>query len=275
MKSQKKKINIQPSTEITPMADPPQPPSENMEVHHHGHVHHKTKWKEYIFQFFMLFLAVFCGFLAEYQLEHKIEDDREKQFIKSFIEDLKIDTTAINNNLLYRETKEKRMDSLILLLRNQKIKGNENELYFLGRTLIRNNRFLSNDGTISQLKYSGSLRLIKNKNAADSMMSYQKTVELIQALQEEDRIERVATLPILAKIFDPFVFNDMLDEDNGINRPIGNPPLLSYESSLQKDLAHSINLLKGTSLQMKARLRTLNEKAKNTIAFLNSVYHLK
>jgi hypothetical protein len=37
-----------------------------MEVHHHGHVHEKKKWKEYLFQFFMLFLAVFCGFLAEY-----------------------------------------------------------------------------------------------------------------------------------------------------------------------------------------------------------------
>ena len=44
---------------------------EIMEVHHHGHVHEKKKWKEYLFQFLMLFLAVFCGFLAEYQLEHK------------------------------------------------------------------------------------------------------------------------------------------------------------------------------------------------------------
>jgi hypothetical protein len=48
-----------------------------MEVHHHGHVHEKKKWKEYVFQFFMLFLAVFCGFLAEYQLEHMIEKQRE------------------------------------------------------------------------------------------------------------------------------------------------------------------------------------------------------
>ena len=36
-----------------------------MEVHHHGHVHETKKWKEYLFQFLMLFLAVFCGFLAE------------------------------------------------------------------------------------------------------------------------------------------------------------------------------------------------------------------
>ena len=44
----------------------------------------------------MLFLAVFCGFLPEYQLEHVIENSRENQFIKSYIEDLKMDTASIN-----------------------------------------------------------------------------------------------------------------------------------------------------------------------------------
>ena len=53
----------------------------------------------------MLFLAVFCGFLAEYQLEHKIEKDREKQFIRSFVEDLKTDTATINRNLLFRKSR--------------------------------------------------------------------------------------------------------------------------------------------------------------------------
>jgi len=53
---------------------------ENMEVHHHGHVHERKKWKEYLFQFLMLILAVFCGFLAEYQLEQTIEKHKEKDF---------------------------------------------------------------------------------------------------------------------------------------------------------------------------------------------------
>ena len=51
----------------------------------------------------MLFLAVFCGFLAEYRLEHKIEGDREKKYIQTFIEDLKVDTAAINRNLLFQK----------------------------------------------------------------------------------------------------------------------------------------------------------------------------
>ena len=51
-------------------------------------------------------------------------------------------------------------------------------LYYLGRTLVRTSRFQSNDRTITQLRFSGSLRLIRNENAADSIISYQKLVDI-------------------------------------------------------------------------------------------------
>ena len=63
------------------------PQTEEMEVHHHTHAGHgKKTWKDYFWEFLMLFLAVFCGFLAEYQLEHVVEHQREKEYIHSFIE---------------------------------------------------------------------------------------------------------------------------------------------------------------------------------------------
>jgi hypothetical protein len=245
-----------------------------MEVHAHSHTARK-KWTHYFWEFLMLFLAVFCGFLAEYQLEHKIEKDREKQFIISFVEDLKIDTAAISRNLLSRKIKGEQIDSLVGLLREQKIKGYENELYYLGRMLVRSTRFQSNDRTITQLKFSGSLRLIRNEDAADSIISYQKLVDYILSNQEDDRIERRAADPLLAKIFDAFVFDKMLDEFNNVNKPSGNPPLRSYDPSLQQDLAFIINQLKGSNIIITTRLNLLNEKAKNIIAFLQKEYHLK
>ena len=245
-----------------------------MEVHHHSHSSRK-KWTHYFWEFTMLFLAVFCGFLAEYQLEHKIEKDREKQFIQSFIEDLETDTTAIKKNLLFRKAKGDQMDSLIDLLSEQKIKGYENELYYLGRMLVRTSRFQSNDRTITQLKFSGSLRLIRNENAADSIISYQKLVDIILANQEDDRIERRAADPLLTRMFNPFVFDTMLDEFNNINKPVNDPPLRSYDTSVQQDLAYCINLVKGSNIIIKTRLQLLYEKAKNTIEFLKKEYHLK
>lgn len=96
----------------------PQPLNPAMEVHHHAHdpaaPHHKKNWKSYFWEFLMLFLAVFCGFLAEYQLEHVIENSREKQFIQSFIEDLKIDIASIDRNLLFQDKRS----TQILWVRN-------------------------------------------------------------------------------------------------------------------------------------------------------------
>ena len=268
---------IVPVTEKSDIIDPTSD-IQNMEVHHHSHdpaaPHHKKNWKSYFWEFLMLFLAVFCGFLAEYQLEHKIERDREKKFIQTFIEDLEADTAAINKNVLFRKTKGLQIDSLIDLLSWQKIKGYENELYYLGRTLVRTTRFQSNDRTITQLKYSGSLRLIRNENAADSIIAYQKFVDLILANQEDDRIERRSADPLLARMFNPFVFNKMLDEFNNVNKPTDNPPLRSYDTSIQQDLAYCINQIKGSNIIIKTRLELLNEKAKNTIEFLKKEYHL-
>lgn len=249
--------------------------NENMEVHHHPHAAHgKKNWKSYLWEFLMLFLAVFCGFLAEYQLEHVIEHNREKQFIQSFIEDLKTDTAAISTILDFRHAKMQQMDSLLLLIKMQTIKGHENELYYFGRTLIRTAWFRSNDRTITQLKNSGSLRLIRNEQAADSMMSYQKLVENLITNQEDDRLERRAGDPILSRMFDPLVFDEMV-KANGVNRPAGNPPLRSYDPNLQQDLAYCIHQIKGSNFIILVRLELLNKKAINTIAFLKKEYHLE
>lgn len=243
-----------------------------MEVHAHSHTARK-KWTHYFWEFLMLFLAVFCGFLAEYQLEHKIERDREKKFIQTFIEDLKTDTAAIKQNILFRRNKMKAMDTLMLLLNSQQIKGNENDLYYLGRSFVRGVRFQSNDRTITQLKNSGSLRLIRNEKAADSMISYQKLVEYIYYNQEDDRIERREADPLLSHIFNPFVFDKMVTAD-GIKRPTDNPALRSYDKNLHFDLAYYVHQLKGSNFMIIGRLELLNDKAKNMIAFLQNEYHL-
>lgn len=249
--------------------------TENMETHaQHLHKAPGKKWTHYLFEFLMLFLAVFCGFLAENIREESVERHRENQFIQSFIEDLRTDTASIRQIMTFRKQKMERMDSLMFLLSSQKIKGFENDLYFFGRTLIRTLWFRSNDRTITQLKNSGSLRLIRNIQAADSMMSYQQLVETIMLNQEDDRVERIGTGPFLSQIFDPFVFDKMVAA-NGVNRIENNPPLRSYDPKLQQDLAYYVHQLKGSNFIIEGRLEQLNDKAKSMIAFLQKEYHLE
>ena len=222
----------------------------------------------------MLFLAVFCGFLAEYQLEHKIEKDREKRYMQTLVEDLKTDTTDINRVLKFRNQKMVWLDSLLLLFSTGQVKGYEKDLYFFGRTLVRTATFFSNDRTISQLKNSGSLRLIQNEAAADSIMSYQELVETISMNQDDDRNERRDAGPFLARIFNPYVFDKMVSID-GIARPEGSPPLRSYDPALQEDLSYYTLQIKGSNYLILRRLAILYEKAVRLISLLKKEYHLE
>jgi hypothetical protein len=234
----------------------------------------KKNWTSYIKEFLMLFLAVFCGFLAENYRGNMVEKQQEKQFIQSYIEDLKSDTANIKRNLDYRKMKMIQMDSFMLLLSNQTIKGHENELYFFGRSLVRSVWFQNNDRTFAQLKNSGALRLIRNEQATDSIMAYQKMVERLITNHEDDRTERYNAFPVISQIFNPFVFDQMVTA-KGIQRLTDNPPLRSYDPALQQDLAFCIHQLKGSTFIIEDRLAQLNEKAIRLIDLLTKEYNLE
>lgn len=234
----------------------------------------KRNWKSYFKEFLMLFLAVFCGFLAENYRGNMVEKQQEKQFIQSYIEDLKSDTASIRQVLDIAELKKSKMDSLMLLLKNQTIEGHENELYFFGRLLIRAFSFQSNDRTYSQLKNSGSMRLIRNEQVTDSIMAYQILVEQLAINYTDEKIERYEALNYINQIFDPFVFDEMITE-TGIQRTSRNPPLRSYDPSLRLDLAHWVHQLRGSNFIISNKLTLLEKQAVQLIALLTKEYDLK
>src|SRR5438552_790412 len=131
-----------------------------MEVHAHTHTERK-KWTHYLWEFLMLFLAVFCGFLAENQREHIVEQKREKQYIKSFCEDLAADETDLQTIIdrLYRQVII--ADSLELLMNEASKKIPANRIYMYLRSITRSSGTLLtvNDRTIVQLRNAGGMRL--------------------------------------------------------------------------------------------------------------------
>jgi hypothetical protein len=61
----------------------------DMEVHHHPDVHHKRKHvREYVLEFFMIFLAVTMGFFAESIREHSVELRNTRQYLETFKQEL-------------------------------------------------------------------------------------------------------------------------------------------------------------------------------------------
>src|SRR6185503_17762035 len=128
-----------------------------MEVHAHTLTPRK-KWTHYLWEFLMLFLAVFCGFLAENQREHLVEHQREKQYIKSLLQDLKRDTIALSLNIKSREERRICADSLIYELSFSVSKETQNSIYYNAANLSRLQLFNYSNSTIQQLKNSGLMR---------------------------------------------------------------------------------------------------------------------
>src|SRR5689334_3776473 len=134
-----------------------------MEVHAHTHSERK-KFTHYLWEFLMLFLAVFCGFLAENLREHKVEKERGRQYINSFIEDLRTDTANMSLQIEDLESQDKVLENIFICF--DSVTGKTMSPGCL-RKIIRGSRsfpdFIYTDRTIQQLKYSGGLRLIQDK----------------------------------------------------------------------------------------------------------------
>src|SRR5512138_694917 len=122
-----------------------------MEVHHHSRIQHK-KWTHYLWEFLMLFFAVFCGFLAENEREHMVEHQREKEYVRSFVEDLKQDTAQLKKILISFEEKLCFRDSLLDELGNPNIFRSSSRAYYLFEKSRHFPDFIYTDRTIQQLK---------------------------------------------------------------------------------------------------------------------------
>ena len=250
--------------------------TQTMEVHHHGHVHHEKKWKEYLFQFIMLFLAVFSGYLAEYLLEHNIEKEREKTFIRSFSEDLSADERDLQTLINNLERKAKMADTLASLLVNSHPTGRANEIYLYLRDLTRSDNYAAfiNDRTIIQLRNAGGMRLIENKSVSDSIVAYYKEFESLQFLNEESITMKRSLREKFPLILDGISFSKIIDSTN----KIVNPPEVLYLRTLDRNVVNAclldINNIKGISSGLKLRIERFRNRAALLREFIFREYHL-
>lgn len=173
-----------------------------MEVHAHTHTPRK-KWTHYFWEFLMLFLAVFCGFLAEYQLEHIIEKQKARQYITSFLQDLEIDNKQLDQLIPSFTEKDKLLDTLLQRIRGISSITGANGIYKYYRQTFTYPDFIYSDRTIQQLKNSGGMRLIDNKDVSDSITGYDAAVRLSGiSITEGVKDLRVPIMLLTFKLFD-------------------------------------------------------------------------
>lgn len=224
----------------------------------------------------MLFLAVFAGFMAENQREHYVEHIREKQFIKSLINEVQADTARLNEIIAGRTIRESNLDSLGVLLNSDSATALTSQIYFLAVSIPRITlyQFSPNDGTMQQLK-AGGLRLIRKKTALDSILKYDASAKSLLRMDEQEQSIINIQREIAPAIFNGEELGRFTDSDNIPVRLSHNPTLLpGYKSSLSEfnyRLVSIKNVNKGYRRESKKLLR----QAINLIHTLKKEYRIK
>jgi hypothetical protein len=260
-----------------------------MEVHAHSHTERK-KWTHYLWEFLMLFLAVFCGFLAENIREHSVEKHREKEYMKEIVENLKYDIIRYEKNLATNYEAFKGYDSLRAALQKT-ITGttNTNELYYLALKYAGNfGEAVVNTSTITELKNSGSLRLIEKSIVNEMADYYQRKIYAansnLPTNAQKDDLQKAGNSFFNLVGLDDYIesFNDIKETnfDNNYNYQniLNRKPELKLLNDDPKELSKYYTLVSQFEIQIKKYTfwLSLNKKtAEKLIAGIQKEYHLE
>lgn len=258
-----------------------------MEVHHHPHVA-KKNFKEYFFEFLMIFLAVTMGFIAENIRETISDYSKEKAYINSIKKDMAEDTSALNIWIPELYGKVNDFDTLISLLQVQGKNSRGGDLYYYARLSTRARVFDASNNTITELKNSGNFRLITNKKIIDELINFQKIIDSYRNLSTVDQKESEMLYPLLGTLFDANIFNTMIKTDNAYTvdsvtasltmenliKPSGNPQLRQHNADEINQLIFYLHERK-SSFAGEIRLLSFQKQyATSLIQSINQEYHL-
>jgi hypothetical protein len=252
-----------------------------MEVHHHPHHGHEKKiWKNYFWEFFMLFLAVFCGSLAELQVEHYIEHTREKKYVATLLEDLVNDTLDFKNDINYWNNIINNADTVRFEIEKPSAARNHRLLYQSLVSLNYNNTFLYHDRTIQQLKSAGNFRLISNNAVADSIVAYDAWVQ--STINHIEMTFSNVLLPEFQAMRNQLFnskFYDIATSDTLLSAAIQKEPaVFMVRQGKEEVLFQFYNKVNDYKWLTNTRVRILKRqlrRARNLIAMLHKEYHLK
>lgn len=151
-----------------------------MEVHHHPELPHgeKKRFKEYLLEFLMIFLAVTMGFIAENIREHFSDASKENEYITGMVKDLAVDTLRLEETIKQTTLQNNGIDSLRKVSKDKLSQiPVQDSLYLLtAKYLFYANAFKEDDITLTQLRNAGGYRLIRNESVTDSIAEYESRV---------------------------------------------------------------------------------------------------
>jgi hypothetical protein len=247
-----------------------------MEVHHHSHIptSREKKWTHYFWEFFMLFLAVTLGFLVENQREHYIEHRQEKQYMKLMMEDLITDTIQLQKSLAEIGYSLSNIDSTILQLVNGNTANKTTtDAYRFSSVALKRIPVVFTDRTLTQLKNSGRMRIVRSQKVMDALTHYWNHIEVIRITLDRHAHYRSMGRDLEIRIFN--LAKDFLKDHEFMTRPSGQMDLISGNTGLITEYANTLAYCGVVLKQGSVELREQYRLATALINLIHKEYRVK
>jgi hypothetical protein len=255
--------------------------TDKMEVHHHPDLHHKRKnFREYFFEFLMIFLAVSLGFFAESLREKIVDSKRQQEYAQTLYEDLKVDTTLLNASISEKKFVIPKIDTFRMLVHTKDIDELPAGTWtYFGRFGTRKVNVSLQDATLKQLLASGDLRLFQKHNVAYTIAQYDQAVQDMRDAFPLLDLVYDDLIDARNKIFDAWYIDEIMqltvspEEIDSFKKE--SFPLLSNN---KEDFIQYANLCQLESFNLKMelkRMQTVDKRAGNLLALLKKEYQLK
>lgn len=173
-----------------------------MEVQHHKHTHHK-KWTQYIWDFFLLFLAISLSFFVENRREHFIEHKRLKRYLTNIQQDVKSNIASLDSLIQSNGIMLGTYDSLLTELLKEPAQVDRyayaKKIFPVYMRLFKNRK-----ETFDQLIMTGSLRYLDDQNLLKGIVGYNRFADLTEwrAMENERKIALEQSYPVIYENFD-------------------------------------------------------------------------
>jgi len=177
-------------------------------------------WQRYVFEFLLIFLAVFLGFLADNFREEYAERQHAVELAKSFYEELKNDSIAVQAKIEGRIKKEKAVVYMASFFRDSVLTTSSKSLSvnFLYAITARSPIiFTPRTVVLEQIKSSEALRYFKSEELRKLVGDLSVAIDYIAARQEyENAIFYSYMEPIMTAHHDYTFQNKLFENQNTI-----------------------------------------------------------
>lgn len=246
-----------------------------MEIHHRiKHPKKGRKYREYLFEFLVIFVAITGSYFAENLREHFVDRHKEKMFMESLLQDLKNDSANLAEVIRLNKEQVKGLDSLLNLMNNKL--SNAEIIKFCQYDIkytLNYTGFNPITRTITELMNTGGLGLIRFKTVSDGIVGYETTKNAVlkQAELLENRYEKITDQQ--TEIIDLFSIMKSR-QGSSIVHLKGYPLLVTTNIKKMHAFYFNITLFKGAIGGYAKRTEPLLNQATSLIQLIKEKYNL-